>query len=179
MGRPKALMADADGVGWLDRAVEALRSGGCATVAVVLGAEYDRAATLLRSLPSGDGLQVVVADDWATGMSASLRAGLEYAATTATLSACVTLVDLPDVGAEVVRRVTTTVGDTPSALGRAAYRGVPGHPVVLGRDHWQPVITTSTGDQGARSYLGEHVTRLVECGDLAGGHDIDTPEQMR
>ena len=183
MGRPKALVTGPDGASWLRRGVEALTEGGCVSVAVVLGAELERASRLLHrgswSSAPGGGVQVVVAEDWATGMSASLRAGLRYAATTGALSACVTLVDLPDVGADVVRRVTTTVGDTPEALGRAAYRGVPGHPVVLGRDHWQAVVDRSAGDRGARDYLREHGARLVECGDLAGGHDIDTPEQMR
>ena len=43
MGRPKALVVDADGTSWLARGVEALRAGGCDEVAVVLGAAVDEA----------------------------------------------------------------------------------------------------------------------------------------
>ena len=85
----------------------------------------------------------------------------------------VTLVDLPDVTAEVVRRVTG-LGTDPGVLARAAYDGVPGHPVLLGRDHWVGVARTATGDRGARDYLADHDVFVVECGDLATGRDVDT-----
>ena len=60
-------------------------------------------------------------------------------------------------------------------LARATYDGTPGHPVLIGRDHWAGVIESATGDQGARSYLGRHEVVLVECGDLASGRDVDDP----
>ena len=51
---------------------------------------------------------------------------------------CVLLVDLPDVGAERGREGhgRDARRRARAALARAAYQGVPGHPVVLGRDHW-------------------------------------------
>ena len=52
--------------------------------------------------------------------------------------------------------------------------GRPGHPVLLGRDHWAGVIETAVGDQGARAYLAPRDVTLVECGDLASGHDVDS-----
>ena len=54
-------------------------------------------------------------------------------------------------------------------LARAAYDGVPGHPVLLGRDHWAGVVGRRRGDRGARDYLAAHDVDLVECGDLATG----------
>jgi CTP:molybdopterin cytidylyltransferase MocA len=62
----------------------------------------------------------------------------------------------------------------PDDLARAAYDGVPGHPVLIGRDHWAGVVETATGDRGARDYLAAHEVRLVECGDLASGVDVDS-----
>ena len=59
-------------------------------------------------------------------------------------------------------------------LARAAYGGVPGHPVLLGRDHWPGVLESAQGDQGARSYLARHEVELIECGDLATGRDVDS-----
>jgi CTP:molybdopterin cytidylyltransferase MocA len=59
-------------------------------------------------------------------------------------------------------------------LARAAYDGVPGHPVLFGRDHWPGVLETAHGDRGARAYLAGRDVELVECGDLATGHDVDS-----
>lgn len=163
MGRPKALVDD-----WLARGVAVLREGGCPDVSVVLGAEADRARALVPA-----GADVVVAEDWADGMGASLRAGLG-SLDGAVDAAVVLLVDLPDLSAEVVRRLLAA-GGGPDVLRRAAYDGRPGHPVLLGREHWPGVLRTAYGDRGARDYLAAHVHELVECGDLATGEDVDRP----
>lgn len=174
MGTPKALLYDDQGRSFLERSVVALREGGCDDVRVVLGAEADKAAALLDGRAA-----VVVADDWAEGMGASLRAGLAAATATDATSALVTLVDLPDVDARVVDRILRLGGDDEQGLARAAFEGVPGHPVLLGRAHWAGVIVSARGDRGARDYLREHPPLVVECGDLATGRDVDTPEQLR
>lgn len=171
MGMPKALVRDEAGEPWLERGVRSLREGGCDTVTVVLGAAADDARALLRE--TGTDADVVLATDWAEGMSASLRAGLASLADSDAEAAVVTLVDLPDVGPDVVRRVTD-LGTDHATLARASYDGVPGHPVLLGRDHWRGVLETATGDRGARDYLATHAVFLVECGDLATGEDRDT-----
>ena len=165
-GGPKALARDDDGTSWLLRSVQALRP--CAEVVVVLGAEAEQAAALLPMSVSR-----IRADDWDEGMGASLRAGLRALASTGHDAALVSLVDLPDVDAGVVARLLgTAVGR--SDLARASYDGVPGHPVLIGRDHWAGVVEGATGDRGARDYLAAHDTALVECGDLATGADVDS-----
>ncbi len=176
MGQPKALLHDPDGTSWLRRATSSIASGGCSPVVVVLGASAAEARDLLGPDAVGrPDVRVVEATDWAAGMAASLRRGLQELAGCESTTAVVSLVDLPDVSAEVVRRVTNTVGDAGDALGRAAYHGVPGHPVVLGRDHWEGICADASGDRGARDYLAQHDVMLVECGDLATGVDVDTP----
>jgi CTP:molybdopterin cytidylyltransferase MocA len=168
MGRPKALVHDDDGTSWLQRAVEVLEDGGCEGVTVVLGAAADEAISLL----DGRGVDVVLAHDWAEGMSASLRAGLASLDREAD-AALVSLVDLPDLTAAVVRRLLSQ-GERPDALARASYDGRPGHPVLIGRDHWSAVAAGASGDQGARDYLASHDAALVECADLATGRDVDS-----
>lgn len=167
MGTPKALVDD-----WLVRGVAALREGGCDEVTVVLGAAADEARERLADLADPGAVSVVVATGWAEGMGASLRAGLEALA--GGDAVLVTLVDLPDVGPAVVRRVLADPVDA-QALRRAAYGGRPGHPVLLGCDHWAGVQAAAQGDRGARDYLRTHDVALVECGDLATGHDRDHP----
>lgn len=162
MGTPKALVP-----GWLAGAVDVLRDGGCADVTVVLGAAADEARVLLP-----DDVGSVVADDWQRGMSRSLSAGLVALAGTEATVALLHLVDLPDVGAPVVRRLVTARDDR-DALARATYEGRPGHPVLIGRAHWAGVLEGAAGDEGARGYLRRHGVVAVECGDLATGRDVD------
>lgn len=176
MGTPKALLRDGDGLLFATRAISVLRDGGCSRVVVVVGAKSAQVTALLRETPGDD--EIVVAEDWDEGMGASLRSGLRAVWDTDAGCAIVSLVDLPDVGAPVVRRLLETAGCETGVLARAAYDAVPGHPVLLGRDHWAGVMAAAHGDRGARDYLTAHVPALVECGDLATGHDADTPDQL-
>ena len=183
-GGPKAPYV-LDGVRLVDRAVALLRRAGCDPVLVVLGA-------WIGDVPDA---VVVVNDEWQSGMGSSLRSGL------AALSAydevdqvVVTLVDLPGLTVQAVRRLLeTTNAENPaadqqpdSAAGRDAlaattYDGVRGHPVLLGRSHWSGVSAAATGDQGARTYLATHedALTLVEVSDVATGTDLDEPPPPR
>lgn len=161
-GRPKALVDD-----WAADRVRALREGGCDDVVVVLGAQAEEARPRLPR-----DVEVVVAEDWRTGMGASLRAGLAAAGTCAAEVAVVVLVDTPGLTAEAVARVLGASHGA-AALVQAVYDGAPGHPVVLGREHWAGAARSAQGDQGARGYLGVHDARQVECGDLGDGVDVD------
>jgi len=172
MGMPKALVV-ADGVPWLRSAVELLQAAGCADVLITLGARADEARALL---PADDRLRVVEVPDWAVGMSVSLRAALVAAAGTTARAALITLVDLPGLPVEVARRVITdgSAADPATSLARATFDGRPGHPVLIGRDHWPVIIPGLAGDRGAGPYLKAHDATLVECGDLATGEDRDS-----
>ena len=104
-------------------------------------------------------------------MAASLRAGLGLLHDGD--AALIGLVDLPDVGAAVVRRVLAAGTGPDVARPRGVPRGA-GPPVLLGRHHWAGVLGSATGDRGARDYLVAHAALLVECGDLATGRDVDS-----
>jgi len=157
-GMPKVLAHEGE---WLRRAVAALSKGGCVDVVVILGAAVVDVPPPARC---------VVAADWADGMSASLRAGL--AAIDGFDLAVLSLVDTPDVGADVIRRVLAAA--SPSGLARALYDGKPGHPVVVAREHWPGLVASLHEDEGARSFLaGRDDVAVVECGDLATGVDVD------
>jgi CTP:molybdopterin cytidylyltransferase MocA len=183
MGGPKALLRDARGVPFLDRSVGALLDGGCAGVTVVLGADAEAARALLDEAgwTADDAVQVVLAPDWASGMGASLRAGLAALEPSAAdvVGVLVSLVDLPDVGEPVVRRLLDRPV-RPETLARASYDGHVGHPVLIGRAHWAGVTGSAGGDRGARDYLAEHRddVELVECADLATGRDVDHPTDL-
>lgn len=175
-GGPKALT-------FLGPAIEMMRDAGCLPVIVVLGAAADEVLKRvdvtgsLSSQPDAAQVVAVVNPDWATGMASSLRVGLHAAAETGAAAACIHLVDMPGVTAAAVRRLIGTSPGmaTTAVLARASYGGEPGHPVLLGRDHWSAIARSASGDQGARGYLREHAADVtgVECGDLAQGFDVD------
>jgi CTP:molybdopterin cytidylyltransferase MocA len=173
LGMPKALVTDGQGVPWVSHAVATLRGAGVVDVHVVIGAAADRVRSVVPSQA-----HVVEAPDWAEGMSASLRAGLGALSTVApeAVLAVIMLVDTPGTGSDVVRRLLAHA--SPTVLIRATYAGRPGHPVVVGRDHWAGVVESASGDRGARDYLESHHALAVECGDLADGADIDTPADL-
>jgi CTP:molybdopterin cytidylyltransferase MocA len=159
-GMPKVL---ADDGRWLRACVTALGDGGCDDVVVVLGAAVVQVPTPARA---------VVADDWARGLSASVRAGV--AAVDASYVVLHT-VDTPDIGAEAVRRVLDAARTSASGLARASYGDRPGHPVVIARRHWPSLLDGLRGDEGGRAFLqGRDDVVIVDCADLATGRDIDS-----
>jgi CTP:molybdopterin cytidylyltransferase MocA len=173
MGGPKGLVRNESGVPWIADGCRMLRAAGCDGVVVVLGAAADAARALVPVDADLD-VDVVVAGDWPTGISASLRAGLAFAAGTDAEAVLVSLVDLPGLPAAVGRRVVERAGHEPRAvLARAVFGGRPGHPVLIGREHWTAVAASVSGDAGAGAYLSQHGAQEVECSDLSDGRDQD------
>ncbi len=169
-GMPKAL-AEVGGRLLVERAFGTLRDGGCDPVVVVLGAS----ASEVRARATLPGAVVVDNPEWATGMGSSLRVGLSASAGLDVDAVAVLLVDTPGITPAAVRRVASH--SSPGALAIATYGDEPGHPVLLGRDHWDGVAELAQGDAGARRYLNKHpdlVTR-IPCEDVADGTDMDTP----
>lgn len=164
-GGPKAFVRTPAGETWLERTCSVLLAGGCTSVVATVpeGRELPSLDAQVRALPLRT-----------SGQSESLAAALEAAMAEGVEAVVVMLVDLPDVGADVVARVLGT-GVEPGSLVRATYDGRPGHPVLIGSAHLGALLASLTGDTGANAYLREHGVRVVECGDLATGADVDTP----
>jgi CTP:molybdopterin cytidylyltransferase MocA len=179
-GRPKALAGSRDGSSWLVNAVRSLLGGGCSPVVVVLGAAADEAEAVLKnSFGEADSVRAVRADDWQSGMAASLRRALTAARDIEPQLGAIAIVtvDVPSLGPAEVRRLTAPEPDAvgPDTLRQAVFSGRPGHPVVIGRAHWAALADSVTGDVGARPYLVRHGVRLVDCSDLGSGADVDAP----
>jgi len=168
-GMPKALV-EHEGSLLVERAVRTA-AAVCDPVLVVLGA---RAVDVWRRADLA-GATVLANADWESGMASSLRTGLDGlrgwpGRVDAVL---VLLVDVPGMTPAALARVAAHAA--PDALAVAAYDGVRGHPVLLGRDHWAGVTATATGDEGARAYLAAHDVIEVDCTGLADPTDWDVP----
>jgi CTP:molybdopterin cytidylyltransferase MocA len=170
-GMPKALVRH-EGRLFVERAAATLRAAGCAPVVVVLGAAADE----VRATAGLVGVSVVDNPEWSSGMGSSVRVALRELAGSAATAAVIVPVDTPGVTEAAVRRLAALA--TAEALARATYDGVPGHPVLIGREHWAGVAELATGDAGARPYFGVHPPVEVSCEDVASGLDVDRPEDL-
>ncbi|MFC4375908.1 NTP transferase domain-containing protein [Nocardia halotolerans] len=169
-GKPKALAEDG---AWLRAAIVALRAGGCDPVIVLLGATGPDPA--VAGVPADTEWRWVA--DWATGLGATVRAGLRAAAEAGTRYVAFRPVDTPDIGADVVAAVLAAARVSESGLARAVFHNTPGHPVVIENKHWEAISAVAVGDAGAGSYLGGRQDMVcVTCDGLATGTDRDFPE---
>lgn len=170
-GMPKALVRHRGRL-FVEHAADVLHDGGCAPVVVVLGALADD----VRTTAALSGSSLVDNPEWTSGMGSSLRVGLSALASADCDAVVVLPVDTPGVTAEAVRRFVSMA--SPAVLARATYDGMPGHPVLIGRDRWDAVAELADGDAGARPYLARHDVAAVPCEDVASGDDVDQPEDL-
>jgi CTP:molybdopterin cytidylyltransferase MocA len=173
-GAPKAL-AELDGELFVDRAVRLLRAGNCEPVVVVLGAAAEEVIARARLA----GVHVVVAPDWADGMSASLRAGLDAAAATPATAVVVALVDQPWIGAGSIERLRQA-WESGAVAAVATYDGKPRNPVLLDRSVWAAVASAATGDVGARDWLRANPDQVerVNCDGTGDPADVDVATDL-
>jgi nicotine blue oxidoreductase len=156
---------------------DVLLAGGCREVVVVLGADSAKvraAADLSRH-------RTVDNPDWATGMGGSFRLGVAAAAPEDHV--LMALVDQPGLTAGAVSRLLAA--HRPGRVTAAAYRGPDGklrrgHPLLLDATLRPEAAEKATGDAGARHFLQAHpdLVDLVDCSDLSGGEDLDTPDRL-
>jgi CTP:molybdopterin cytidylyltransferase MocA len=173
-GSPKQL-AELDGVPLLQHAVNAMVDVfAIKRTVVVLGARADD----IREAVDFRGAETVVCDEWADGMAASLRCGVEALGDDVDW-AIVTLGDQPRITPQVISWVAdeaAAAGDWVAAV-RTTYDGEPGHPVALSR--WLlDEVRSLRGDVGARELLAAHPVLTVEAGRDCRPGDVDTPEDL-
>jgi len=149
-------------------AVAAATTSGLRPVVVVVGCQAAEVAAAAGALA-----EVVENPDWERGMSTSLRAGLAAVIADPTVTAvAVALADQPKIGAEAYRRLAAA-HRAGAELAVATYGGKRGHPVLIGRSHFEEAMRM-TGDEGARSLLAAHDVVEVPCDGTGDAADVDT-----
>ncbi|MBV8914740.1 MAG: molybdopterin-binding/glycosyltransferase family 2 protein [Acetobacteraceae bacterium] len=170
----KLLVPDRTGKPMIARVVDNLLSSAARPVIVVLG---HREAELREALGRRP-VRLVTAPDYASGLSASLRAGIEAVPADAA-AAIVCLGDMPLVTGRMIDRLIETYdADEGRTVVAPTAKGHLGNPVLWDRRFFAD-ITSLTGDSGARKLLDRHSEQLatVELGD-AVIRDFDTVESL-
>lgn len=170
--RHKLLIPGPGGIPMVAHVVDTLLAAAPRPVIVVLGHRADE----VRAALAGRDVQFVHAADYATGLAASLRAGIAAVPPTAR-AAIVALADMPRVTARVIARLIEAYDPDEGCLIVApTHAGQVGNPVLWDRSLF-PDILGLTGDRGARPLLERHADHLatVPMDDDSVLQDIDTP----
>jgi molybdenum cofactor cytidylyltransferase len=165
----------------IQRAVYTAIASVCYPVTVVLGADFDRFKSELKSLP----VTVVRNAEWAAGLGASIKCGLTAALAQETARSLKTdgtlfmLSDQPFLTSgfldELAREFATYGGIVASA-----YNDRLGVPAVFGRDFYPELLSLSAA-QGPKSLIERHSERVHRVDFANGVFEIDTeagPERL-
>ena len=168
------LLASVGGVPLVRRSVEALLATSLDELVVVVGSNALAVADALAGLS----VRTVTNAAYATGMSSSLRAGVE-ALGPATEAAVVALADQPGVDADIVNRLVERYRTGRSPIVAPVYRdGIRGNPVLFDRALFDE-LRAVTGDEGGRSVVARDPGRvaLVELAREMP-EDVDFPGDL-
>ncbi|MBC7899737.1 MAG: nucleotidyltransferase family protein [Saprospiraceae bacterium] len=123
LGSPKQLLIY-DGKTLLRRSVETAINAGFKPVIVVLGSEIERS----RSEISGLDVKIHINEDWESGMSSSIKAGLEHLLKIEPEidGVLITLCDQPKVSSEHLNLFVEKFEVTKASIIAAQYEGVAG-----------------------------------------------------
>ncbi len=171
MGGANKLLADLDGRPVLGHALDAIAAAGLPPPVVVVGHMADAVRAVIGARPA----MIVVADDYASGMSRSLAAGLA-AVPAGWRAALIALGDMPRVTAATLAALAAAAADT-DAVVVPVHGGRRGNPVAWGRAHW-PRLAALSGDRGARALLDVADVTEVAVDDPGIFADVDTPEAL-
>jgi molybdenum cofactor cytidylyltransferase len=172
----KLLVPDARGVPMIARVVDNALASHARPVIVVTGHERERVEEVLAGRP----VLLAHAEDYAEGLSASLKAGLRAVPPDAE-GMLICLGDMPLVSGEMLDRLAGAFDpEEGRAIVQPTFRGKQGNPMLWSRE-FLPQMLTLGGDVGARHLAAQHADRLVEVEmpDDAVLRDFDTTESLR
>ena len=168
LGTPKQLLSFG-GEPLVQRAARALLATQPSALYVVVGARADEVFTVVAGL----GALRIDCEDWACGLSASLRAGI--AALPGNVEAAlIALCDQPAMNAGHLNALLDAFRSRPERAVASAYAGVLGVPAVLPRAWFEDVAKLS-GDSGARELLRSPGRPVLAVAGPALAYDIDEP----
>ena len=168
------LLADLNGQALIEATIDRLSKAGIDEIIVVTGHQAAEVQTVLKNHK----LRFVHNDDFAQGLSTSVRAGI--AAAREFDAAFICLGDMPLIEAGDLNKMIAAFN---AVEGRSLVAPVHGrklgNPVLWGQEHFVDLMAL-TGDRGARSLIEARRDQIVEIAVTHDGIllDADTPEAL-
>jgi molybdenum cofactor cytidylyltransferase len=172
MGRPKQLL-EFKGETLLRRTAKTAIDSACHSIVAVLGAKAEILEKELRGL----NLEIVHNKDWKTGMSSSIKAGLEklLEKNRELQAVVITVCDQPFVSAEIIDNLIEKHRQTNALIVASHYAETLGVPALFDRRLFFE-LENLTEKSGAKSLIKKFQDQAVALDFPAGVFDIDTPE---
>lgn len=171
MGTPKQLLAYR-GCTLIRHMAEVAIASVCQPIAIVLGANAEQIKPEISQLP----IPIVENKQWAEGMSASIRVGLEaLLAVNQNLDAVViALCDQPFVSSQTLNQLVEAYRFTGKLIIASEYSGTFGVPALFSRT-WFSEIMALKSNEGAKQIIRKHINKVFSVPFSEGAIDIDTP----
>ena len=169
MGSPKQLLTY-HGQTLIRRAAQTAVASSCDRVAVVIGSHASQMRRELEDLP----VSVVENRDWQTGMSSSIRAGLDHLQTDDLDGVLIMLCDQPFVTAGILNDLVATHRKTGKPIVASSYETTQGVPAFFSRELFIE-LTSLNADEGARRIIAKHPDLVATIDFPEGTIDVDTP----
>jgi molybdenum cofactor cytidylyltransferase len=171
MGTPKQLLSYR-GRSFVRHITEVSLTSLCQPIAVVLGANAERIKPEISQLP----IQIVENQQWAEGMSTSIRVGLEaLVAVNQDLDAvAIALCDQPFVSSQTLDRIVEAYHFTGKPIIASEYAGTLGVPVLFSHTLFSEIMALKS-TEGAKQLIKRHIHEVFSIPFPEGSIDIDTP----
>ena len=174
IGIPKQLL-QFRGQTFLRRAASVALEAGCRPVVVVTGANAAACRESLR------GFDVLEAENqqWESGISSSVRVGVEALVTANPRIAAVVLMlcDQPFVTRDVIVRLVRVHYETGCSIVASRYGGSYGVPALFGKAHFTE-LSKLQGAAGAKQVIQKHLRKAHLLPFPEGEIDVDTPDDF-
>ena len=174
LGQPKQLL-QVHGETLIALTARIAREAGAVPVFVVLGAEAEK----IRAVLSASDVVLVENTQWQSGLSSSVRAGVEAVEAQSATAQGVLMMncDQPRLNADHLRELIAAFCASANKCVVSSYAGVQGVPAVLPRDLFGE-LKLLTGDKGAKSLFSAHLQSIAAVPFEGGEVDIDTPDDL-
>ena len=172
LGSPKQLLTFREET-LIRHAAKAALQSVCDRVVVVVGNQAEQMRRELDDLA----VSVVENQNWQSGISSSIRAGLEEMLTSDCDGVVIMLCDQPFVTADVLNELISTHRTTGHTIVASTYGTTRGVPAFFAAELFTE-LASLTADEGARRIIAAHSEEVATVEFPQGSIDIDTPSDI-
>lgn len=171
LGTPKQLLLYGKKT-LLQNAIDASTGVPGSYTIVITGAAHEE----VEKSMAGSTAEIVRNSDWQSGMSSSIKAGIQFITKThpQTEAVIICVCDQPHVSTTLLTELIRQHERTGKAIVASAYRDTVGTPALFSSRFFGDLLNLQ-GDEGAKKLIGKYATDALSVPFEKGALDIDTP----